>query len=185
MSYYIGTALYILMWSFDRTTRTTRAILLSRDFISTDDLGSLRRLLRLEIDRMHSSFLLAWVSLVHPSNWMDSSTYYLLTTIRQLEELTGYGPYGRQKSSAEVPIDGLTQAAKKVGYVQVDLANQLRHVTIGTGICSHIATRAAKLGDYAVDPYAEVCKQELDEFSSTIPSLQEYVERTRFDRWRG
>jgi hypothetical protein len=172
VSYYIGTALYILMWSFDRSTRKTRAILLSRDFISTEELGSLRRLLQLEVKRLHSPFLLAWVSLVHLSNWMDSSTYYLLTSIRQLEELTGYGPYGGKKVNAEVPIDGLTQASKKIGYVQVNLANQLRHVTIGTAISSHIATRAAKLTDYAIEPYTLKCQQELEEFNSTIPSLQ-------------
>ncbi|KAH8163239.1 hypothetical protein CIB48_g4991 [Xylaria polymorpha] len=171
-SYYIGTALYILMWSFDRTTRRTRAILLSRDFISTDDLGSLRRLIQLEVNRLYSPFLLAWVSLVHLSNWMDASTYYLLTSIRQLEELTGYGPYGRKKASSEVPIDRLTQASKDIGHVQVDLANQLRHVTIGTAISSHIATRAAKLAEYAVEPYMKKCLQEFEEFNSTIPSLQ-------------
>ncbi|KAI0102197.1 hypothetical protein GGR51DRAFT_298240 [Nemania sp. FL0031] len=172
VSYYIGTALYILMWSFDRATRKTRAILLSRDFISAEELGSLRRLLQLEVDKLHSPFLLAWVSLVHISNWMDSSTYYLLTNIRQLEELTGYGPYGRKKSSNEIPIDRLTQASKEIGYVQVNLANQLRHVTIGTAISTHIATRAAKLTDYAVEAYTQKCQQELEEFSSTIPSLQ-------------
>ncbi|KAI1124682.1 hypothetical protein F5Y10DRAFT_284834 [Nemania abortiva] len=172
VSYYIGTALYILMWSFDRATRKTRAILLSRDFISTEELGSLRRLLQLEVDKLHSPFLLAWVSLVHLSNWMDSSTYYLLTNIRQLEELTGYGPYGRKNSSSEIPIDRLTQASKNIGYVQVNLANQLRHVTIGTAIATHLATRAAKITDYAVESYTQKCKTELDEFSSTIPSLQ-------------
>ncbi|TGJ78837.1 hypothetical protein E0Z10_g9922 [Xylaria hypoxylon] len=172
VSYYIGTALYILMWSFDRVTRKTRAILLSRDFINAEELGSLRRLLQLEADRMHSPFLLAWVSLVHLSNWMDSSTYYLLTTIRQLEELTGYGPYGKKKDGSEIPIDRLTQASKNIGYVQVNLANQLRHITIGTAISSHIATRAAKLMDYAVEPYVLRCQEELEEFNSTIPSLQ-------------
>ncbi|KAI0863626.1 hypothetical protein F4860DRAFT_44121 [Xylaria cubensis] len=171
-SYYIGTALYILMWSFDRATRKTRAILLSRDFISTEELGSLRRLIQFEVNRLHSPFLLAWVSLVHLSNWMDASTYYLLTSIRQLEELTGYGPYGRKKSSSEVPIDRLTQASKDVGHVQVNLANQLRHVTIGTAISSHIATRAAKLTDYAVETYMQKCQEEFAEFNSTIPSLQ-------------
>ncbi|KAJ8108097.1 hypothetical protein ONZ43_g6532 [Nemania bipapillata] len=172
VSYYIGTALYILMWSFDRSTRKTRAILLSRDFISTDELGSLRRLLQLEVDRLYSPFLLAWVSLVHLSNWMDSSTYYLLTNIRQLEELTGYGPYGKKTSSNDIPIDRLTQASKNIGYVQVNLANQLRHVTIGTAISTHISTRAAKLTDYAVEAYKQKCQQELEEFSATIPSLQ-------------
>ncbi|KAI8946080.1 hypothetical protein F4801DRAFT_91637 [Xylaria longipes] len=171
-SYYIGTALYILMWSFDRTTRKTSAILLSRDFIGTEELGSLRQLIQLEVNRLHSPFLLAWVSLVHLSNWMDASTYYLLTSIRQLEGLTGYGPYGRKKSSSEIPIDRLTRASKDIGHVQVSLANQLRHVTIGTAISSHIATRAAKLTDYAVEPYMQKCQQEFDEFNSTIPSLQ-------------
>ncbi|RYC59575.1 hypothetical protein CHU98_g6629 [Xylaria longipes] len=171
-SYYIGTALYILMWSFDRTTRKTSAILLSRDFIGTEELGSLRQLIQLEVNRLHSPFLLAWVSLVHLSNWMDASTYYLLTSIRQLEGLTGYGPYGRKKSSSEIPIDRLTRASKDIGHVQVNLANQLRHVTIGTAISSHIATRAAKLTDYAVEPYMQKCQQEFDEFNSTIPSLQ-------------
>ncbi|KAI0404290.1 hypothetical protein F4802DRAFT_615872 [Xylaria palmicola] len=156
----------------NRETRKTRAILLSRDFISTEELGSLRRLLQLEIDRLHSPFLLAWVSLVHLSDWMDSSTYYLLTSIRQLEELTGYGPYGGKTSDNEIPIDSLTQASKSIGYVQVNLANQLRHVTIGTAISSHITTRSAKLADYAIEPYTRTCQQELDEFSSTIPSLQ-------------
>ncbi|KAI0529950.1 hypothetical protein GGR58DRAFT_525588 [Xylaria digitata] len=172
VSYYIGTALYILMWSFDRETRKTRAILLSRDFISTNELGSLRRLLQLEMDKLHSPFLLAWVSLVHLSNWMDSSTYYLLTTIRQLEELTGYGPYGKKKANDEIPIDGLSQASKEIGYVQVNLANQLRHVSIGTTLASHISTRVAKLTDYAVEPYATKCQDEIEEFNSTIPSLQ-------------
>ncbi|KAI0970247.1 hypothetical protein F4678DRAFT_436218 [Xylaria arbuscula] len=172
VSYYIGTGLYILMWSFDRQTRATRAILLSRDFINTAELGSLRRLLQLEVHRLHSPFLLAWVSLVHLSNWMDSSTYYLLTSIRQFEELTGYGPYGRKTARSEIPIEQLTQASKNIGYVQVNLANQLRHVTIGMAIATHIASRAAKLADYAVEPYVMSCKQELEEYNSTIPSLQ-------------
>ncbi|KAF2963943.1 hypothetical protein GQX73_g9621 [Xylaria multiplex] len=173
VSYYIGTALYILMWSFDRETRKTRAILLSRDFISTDELGSLRRLLQLEMNKLHSPFLLAWVSLVHLSNWMDSSTYYLLTTIRQLEELTGHGPYGKKKKADnEIPIDGLSQASKDIGHVQVNLANQLRHVSIGTALASHISTREGNLRDYAVEPYVTKCQDEFEEFNSTIPSLQ-------------
>ncbi|KAI0200189.1 hypothetical protein F4808DRAFT_429969 [Astrocystis sublimbata] len=171
-SYYVGTALYILMWSFDRSTRATKAILLSRDFISAEELGSLRRLLQLEIKRLHSPFLLAWVSLVHLSNWMDASTYHLLTSIRQLEELTGYGPYGRKNTNNQVPIDRLTQASKDIGHVQVNLANQQRHVTIGSAIAGHIATRGAKLTDYAVGVYVPKCREELEEFNATIPSLQ-------------
>lgn len=173
VSYYVGTALYILMWSFDRETRATRAILLSRDFISTEELGSLRRLLQLEIQRLHSPFLLAWVSLVHLSNWMDSSTYYLLTTIRQLEELTGYGPYGMgTNTKSEIPIERLTQASKNVGYVQVNLANQLRHVTIGQAIASHISSRQAKLADYAVKPFVADCQKEIEVFHATIATLE-------------
>ncbi|KAJ3578299.1 hypothetical protein NPX13_g2267 [Xylaria arbuscula] len=173
VSYYVGTALYILMWSFDRQTRATRAILLSRDFISTEELGSLRRLLQLEVHRLHSPFLLAWVSLVHLSNWMDSSTYYLLTTIRQLEELTGYGPYGMgTNNKSEVPIEQLTQASKNVGYVQVNLANQLRHVTIGQAIASHISSRQAKLADYAVEPFVAECGKEIEAFNATIATLK-------------
>ncbi|KAI0523762.1 hypothetical protein F5B22DRAFT_415567 [Xylaria bambusicola] len=172
LSYYVGTALYILMWSFDRRTRATRAILLSRDFISTGELGSLRQLLQLEIRRMHSPFLLAWVSLVHLSNWMDSSTYYLLTTIRQLEELTGYGPYGMHTTKSEIPIDQLTQASKNVGYVQVNLANQLRHVTIGQAIASHISSRKPKLADYAIEPFIGDCEREIDEFHMTTNTLK-------------
>jgi hypothetical protein len=85
VSYYIGTALYILMWSFDRSTRKTRAILLSRDFISTEELGSLRRLLQLEVDRLHSPFLLSWVALVHLSTWMDSSTVRFPSALTSLK----------------------------------------------------------------------------------------------------
>ncbi|KAK5630027.1 hypothetical protein RRF57_005742 [Xylaria bambusicola] len=172
ISYYVGTALYIFMWSFDRRTRATRAILLSRDFISAGELGSLRRLLQLEIKNMHCPFLLAWVSLVHLSNWMDSSTYYLLTTIRQLEELTGYGPYGMHTTKSEIPIEQLTQASKNVGCVQVNLANQLCHVTIGQAIASHISSRKQKPADYAIEPFIRDCEKEIGQFQATIDTLK-------------
>ncbi|KAI1333420.1 hypothetical protein F5Y16DRAFT_13477 [Xylariaceae sp. FL0255] len=172
VSYYVGTALYSLMWTFDRKTRTTKAILLSRDVISSKELGSLAKLLKLESRRLYSPFLLAWVSLVHLSNWMDSSTYHALTRIRHLEELTGYGPYGQRKAAGEVPIDDLTQASKDVGWVQVNLANQIRHVTIGTAIATHFSTRAPKITDYATGPFVTPCQQELEAFNETIPSLQ-------------
>lgn len=172
VSYYIGTALYTLMWSFDKWTCTTRAILLSRDNMGTEELSSLRQLIGEEKQRLYSPFLLAWASLVHLSNWMDSSTYYLLTTMRQLEELTGYGPYGGKKSGNEIPVEKLTQASKDIGSVQVNLANQLRHVAIGTAISSHLATRLDELASYSVQTNAWACRGDVEAFGSTVSSLQ-------------
>lgn len=173
VSYYIGTALYTLMWSFDKWTCKTRAILLSRDIMGTEELSSLRRLIRAEKQRLYSPFLLAWASLVHLSNWMDSSTYYLLTTMRQLEELTGYGPYGGKKPGThEIPIEKLTQASKDIGSVQVNLANQIRHVAIGTAISTHLATRTDELASYSVQKNAWPCQGDVEAFSATVASLQ-------------
>ncbi|GAP83330.1 hypothetical protein SAMD00023353_0203200 [Rosellinia necatrix] len=172
VSYYVGTALYTLMWSFDKETRKTRVILISRDLHGTNASDSLRLFLDREAHRLHSPFLLAWVSLVHITEWMDSSTYDLLTNIRRLEGLTGYGPYGGERPRTDVSIAELTDASKRIGHIQVNVANQIRHIAIGTAIPSHIASVTAEPSIYATEPYVSKCEQELANFSSTTPSLQ-------------
>ncbi|KAI1490376.1 hypothetical protein F5X96DRAFT_679103 [Biscogniauxia mediterranea] len=172
VSYYIGTALYTIMWSFDVSTRETKAILLSAS-TNASALDGFYELVRLEAANIHSPFLLAWATLVHLSNWMDNSTFISLNRIRKLEQITGYGPFGAYNMYDEVTMRELTKASKTIGSIQVELANQIRHIAIGSSVASHLTTIIANSDSYAAEAFRSRCKSELEAFSVTVPLLRQ------------
>ncbi|KAI5923242.1 hypothetical protein F4810DRAFT_669491 [Camillea tinctor] len=172
VSYYIGTALYTIMWSFDVSTRETCAILLSRYKPESFELDGFQQLVKLEAAKLHSPFFLAWDVLVHLSNWLDRSTYISLIELRKLEGVTGYGFYGNVKLDVEASMEELTQASKHIGSVQVKLANQSRHIAIALSIATHLATQMAEVDSYATEIFRPQCCEELKAFSVTMASLQ-------------
>ncbi|KAI1640330.1 hypothetical protein F4809DRAFT_637730 [Biscogniauxia mediterranea] len=172
VSYYIGTALYTIMWSFDVSTRETKAILLSAS-TNASALDGFYELVRLEAANIHSPFLLAWATLVHLSNWMDNSTFISLNRIRKLEKITGYGPFGAYNMYDEVAMGELTKASKTIGSIQVELANQIRHIAIGSSVASHLTTIIANSDSYAAEAFRSRCKSELEAFSVTVPLLRQ------------
>ncbi|KAH7035312.1 uncharacterized protein B0I36DRAFT_90892 [Microdochium trichocladiopsis] len=177
--YYIGTVLYSLMWAFNPRTRITRAILLLRDSGSSRSFADFQRILNMESNRLHTPFVLSWVSLVQLSNWVDLVTYSQLRAVRTLENTTGHGPYGGNPVTTKLRqqqenMEELTKASRKVGSVLVDLANQSRHVAIGLSIASHLmsAIKLDKLESYTMDHTKDMFLEQLEAFTSGIPSIK-------------
>jgi hypothetical protein len=179
LSFYIGTVQYTLLWSFDPQTRKTCAILLLRDSNgysrASKAYSELKKIIELEAAMLHTPFLLAWAVLAHLSNWIDAVTYTELTSIRQLEDTTGHGPYGLSKMTGEVKVEDLKRASENVGSMLANLSNQSRHVAIGTSIAAHLLAANNQSSypiNFATEPFHKIYRDELSRLSESVPTLQ-------------
>jgi Mg2+ and Co2+ transporter CorA len=186
LSYYIGTVQYTLLWSFHPETRRTRALLLIRDSDGYSHgakaFEDFAKILEMESRSLHTPFLLAWVVLVHLSNWIDVITYAELSNIRRLEDTTGHGPYGTSKSAGEIAMGDLTRASEKVGSMLANLANQSRHIAIGNSLASYLISvnhqSSYPLG-FAVESFHKVYREEIGNLADAIPSLQRSLDDSK------
>lgn len=129
---FVGTVLCGLMISFNPNTMATTAICLPRNSngfqTGEEAIAELTEILHQYASEAHSPDLLVFAALTHLARWLDRYIYQQLLDIRNVELVSGHGPYGLQDKRAG--IEELTLQSKRVGGLLVTLANCARHQEI-------------------------------------------------------
>ncbi|WZH50255.1 uncharacterized protein QYS62_011499 [Fusarium acuminatum] len=160
-TFFIGTVLYTLAFSFNPATTETSAILLPRDSngFSTglEATREFETILRSYIDKLRSPTTLILVALVHLEQWLDMSIYRQLRDIRRAEHKSGYGPYGMR--SKRVEIDTLTRLSIEIGTTLVTLSNTVRHQEIAKSLVEFLdeSAKPDAKNSFAPARIKEVC----------------------------
>ncbi|RBQ66077.1 hypothetical protein VDGD_10053 [Verticillium dahliae] len=135
-SFYIGTYVFALAWSFNPATMKTNAILLLRNTPvlrhGTLALTSIQKTLNLYSRCIHSPFFLLFVVFVNLCRMSQYAIYTIVNDLRSVETLTGHGPGNGpiaidKQGYTQPTIDKLSRAAQNVANTQVHIANLVRH----------------------------------------------------------
>jgi hypothetical protein len=181
-TFYIGTLLYILIWSFDAATMTTAAILLPRESNGFTNgaaaFDEFQTILRIHKSHLYSPYLLAFIAGMHITRWLDNWTYHHLRGIRNAEQATGHGPYG-WAGKISLDVDAITRCSRHIGEILVNLANQLRHEDIMDSLIASISDD---------DSYKNSCRTQIlfpklyDEGMQTFRSVKSALQRQMMSR---
>jgi hypothetical protein len=180
-SFFLGTVLYGLIWSFNPKTMATRAILMPRRFNGVkhgeDAFREFSVILQLYQNHICNPCLPAFVACIHIIQFVDEFIAVELQDIREMEYNTGHGPWSRPwVSTAGLEPTQLTNWSGEVGAWLVNLANQIRHEDIAASLLAfilehekHVWTQDIQ-GSYLVRHDASV-----ELFISVAPMLQNQV----------
>lgn len=136
-SFYIGTYVYSLTWSYNPVTMSTNAILLLRTIPVLKRGGYAFAGLHVTLDRYkayaRTPFFLAFIVYIQLCRMSQEAVLLTVRNIRHIESITGHGPgLGVQPSDSasdlkRPDIHQLSSAAQDVATIRVHLANLLRH----------------------------------------------------------
>ncbi|KAF5006941.1 hypothetical protein FDECE_6717 [Fusarium decemcellulare] len=187
-TFFLGTVMYALVFSFNPTTMTTSAILLPKDSngfgTGLSASNEFQTILEEYKDKVYSPITLMLVALIHHTQWLDRALYTQLRAIRHAESKSGYGPYGGR--SRRVEIETLTQVSTDIGILLVTLSNKARHQEIAGSLLEFLE-KSTKSGaktyevpkamkdacDEAYRPVLAILRQQLKGGCTTTKYLQE------------
>ncbi|KAF4472814.1 hypothetical protein FALBO_295 [Fusarium albosuccineum] len=134
-TFFLGTVMYALVFSFNPTTMTTSAILLPKNSngfgTGLSASNEFQVILEKYKDKIYSPITLILVALIHQTQWIDRALYAQLGAIRHAESKSGYGPYNGRSI---VEIETLTEVSADMGILLVTLSNKARHQEIATSV---------------------------------------------------
>jgi hypothetical protein len=116
MSFYLNTAFFVLLWSFDAETSSTRAMLLQRRR-ELETFGELEKLIKIHKSMLADPLMLALVSVNAISEWVDKEIQRGFERVRAFESITGYGTWNRVDISVNIDLAKLDTGmlSKEVG----------------------------------------------------------------------
>jgi hypothetical protein len=144
-TFFIRTAFYDLVWSFNPMGMRTRAILLLQ---RTNGLRGgdsafeeFKSILQLYRDQIYTPCLLAFVTSVHIIHITDEVLVKGGNDIRSIEAGTGHGSWGYRRRGAHGQDDSfdireITESSRRISVRLSHLANQLLHEEIAASILS-------------------------------------------------
>ncbi|KAM3431697.1 hypothetical protein MY4824_007007 [Beauveria thailandica] len=125
VTYYLGSVLSIICWSFDPKTVTTRGIMIPRSTFDTgharDTLARFARLLSLQKDHIYTPHTLTFTQLVDLVSTIQELMSSDLTKLAQIERMTGHGLWTRslegsaEESDPAHELPWLKEASKIIG----------------------------------------------------------------------
>jgi len=180
-SFFLGTVLYSLIWSFNPKTRATRAILMPRRSNGLKNgeaaFRDFRVILQTYQDHIRSPCLPAFVACIHIIHFVDEYIAVELQDIRQMEINTGHGPWNNPLvSKAGFEPTKLTSWSGQVGAWLVNLANQLRHEDIAASLTAFILSRQKHTWCQDIQAsHLARHDESMETFLSVIPVLQNQV----------
>ncbi|KAK4076858.1 hypothetical protein Purlil1_12540 [Purpureocillium lilacinum] len=179
-TFYIGTVLYVLIWSFQPATGSPRAVIILRPHERKSRYNTFlefRNVLLFNKNRAFGPLGLAFVALVHLTNCADSMIYEDLNSIRVLESKTGRGLWAagdREQNSYD-----LTELSKEIGKLMVLLANQRRHLDIASSLLSLVDDDYSWTGQESPNGPARRCSASMGAILSALAPLKRRIEASR------
>ncbi|KAK7753995.1 hypothetical protein SLS62_004094 [Diatrype stigma] len=159
-AFFFGASLYALIWTFDRTTQSTRAIYIQRfkGFHPGMDVGfdSLANILKKHKDHVYSPNLLAYSACLDLSHFYDAVLgKNELSYIHHIERSTGYGPESlglRERYN----IDELMQGLQGLGGSLNNMANLQRHFRIVESVTAFLEKDPIRVDDLPPEIHDQV-----------------------------
>jgi hypothetical protein len=180
-SFFLGTVLYGLIWSFDPKTMATRAILMPRRSNGLKNGEAAFRdfsvILQLYQNHIDSPCLPAFVACIHIIQFVDEYIAVELHDIHKMEINTGHGPWSNPLvSTAGLEPTQLTDWSGQVGSWLVNLANQLRHEEIAASLITFILEREKHVWTQDI-PASYLVRHDasMETFISVAPMLQNQI----------
>ncbi|KAM0331686.1 hypothetical protein ACHAQA_003365 [Verticillium albo-atrum] len=135
-SFYVGTYVFALAWSFNPVTMKTNAILLLRNTPVLKGgklaLTSIQQTLQMYKKCIHSPLFLLFVVYINLCRMSQFAIHTIVVDLRRVETVTGHGPglgpVPMNNTDYKQPeIHKLSKAAQEVANIQVHIANLVRH----------------------------------------------------------
>ncbi|KAL2755916.1 hypothetical protein ACRALDRAFT_2042164 [Sodiomyces alcalophilus JCM 7366] len=186
-SFYIGTYVYSLAWSYNPTTMRTNAILLLRTTPVLDRGTLVFARLHVTLHKYkayaRTPFFLAFMVYIHLCRMSQEAVFLTVRDLRRIESMTGHGPgLGAQSSESEPSsssqrrnIHKLSSAAQKVATIRVHLANLLRHDAYLKTMAAYLETprRSSQWNDLLGHPdLAASCDADFDYLFTLMPAMK-------------
>lgn len=141
-SYFLNTSLSTTMWSFNRSTRQTRAILLTKNNYGKRNARERFQAFQAILASFKHSFtspcLLAAAACVEWSQYIDDTIGKEVEDIRDVEAKTGHGNWTTPTSKGEFGLDEISNCSRRVGKCLATLSNQGRHLAFMDEICEFV-----------------------------------------------
>ncbi|KAN0115485.1 hypothetical protein V8E51_005029 [Hyaloscypha variabilis] len=153
-SFFLGTVLYVLIWSFNPRSLKTRAMLLTRRSSGLhndkETFRQFQNILRFYKNYVYTPGLLAFVAGAHIIQFVDEYILLELRLIRSIEAGTGHGTWRSElprvhghvvrdeltRKSDDITL--ITRSSGMVGGCLVDLANNARHAEIASSLLAFL-----------------------------------------------
>lgn len=141
-TWFAGTPLFALLWTFDSSTSRTLAVFFNR---RRDTFPDFTRYVDAFKRYASSPQLLSFVICVHQLHTFDEdNAQFSLNTIREVEKHTGHQPHKdafddpRQGTTDDFDVDRVTEWTRVVGVIAGDARSKIRHQSICSGILKDI-----------------------------------------------
>ena len=181
-TFYVGSLLYMLIWSFDSVELTTRAIVLPR---RNHHFGGakltfhrLRGLLRRYSEHSLHPYFLCFVASLQITASVDSDLIDQTKEIRDIEEETGHGawvPVDGDNAGVNLSEEKIIHGSGKSGRHLTNLSNDARHMEIAASLLS-VLQRSSPLWQSISDSAYQRFIAADTFFKDTVPLLQGQVE---------
>lgn len=182
-TFFLGTVIYTLIWSFDPITAATRAIILVRKRShfgrSKSALRGFTGLLHRHKAHIHHPALLAFLASVHIIHFVDRDIFDLLQVIRQIEKVTGHGPWvNEDPAKHQVSPKQILDWSGEVGTNLVNIANDTRQIEIVGSLLDFLKQEASREEKFP-DKVRRRLKETDEVFKAAVPLLRDQVEAER------
>lgn len=184
-TFFVGTIMYALVWTYDVETSRTRALLLLRTGCGltegADILDELISILDVYKSHLRDPYYLHYIIGLQVSRFVDKSIQVELDFVRKMESSTGYGSWtSGQPSRPQPDVRKLTEWSADIGSSVVNLANQVRHADVPRSLASFIQDdlRSGQFGprDHTVDPDISVLLPIMDRQAASQLSYIAYLQ---------
>jgi hypothetical protein len=138
MSFYLNTAFFVLLWSFDTET-STRAMLLQRRR-ELESFRELEILINIHKSMLADPLMLALVSANAISDWVDKEIQRGFERVRGFECITGYGTWNRVDFSVDIDLATLDtgKLSKEVGVSLMSFGHMKARMKVAMEVLRHI-----------------------------------------------
>jgi hypothetical protein len=141
-SFFLSTILYMLVWSFNPATTSTKALLMIRktDGLDTEVVRSqFDLLLEMYDSHIYSPGCLSLVAGTQLVHFLDKYITFQLEAIWSVESRTGYGQMSENNNKTLLTMDDVTTHSKEMGMSLGVLANLNRHLSIARETFAHVS----------------------------------------------
>ena len=143
-TFFLGSVLYMLMWSYDLSKHATNVVVLPR---SSNHYGGktvipeeLERLLTRYKDHSHHPNFIPFITCLQMVGALDRELLVQQSNIREIENETGHGAWRRHARDANerLSMTKILDLSSEVGAHNVNIANDARHYKIAESLLSFL-----------------------------------------------
>ena len=179
-TWFVGTPLYAVMWTFDTTLNRASAIFINRRL---DSFSKLVKMLEEFKNLAYAPHLVGFTIAVHQLHHFDSDTSGSdLHRIKEVETKTGFSPWSDNSTRQRRPgsraftfsVTELAEHLRNIREISGQLANKIRHLKTSQDMLDAVLAENAKVK--AASSVPTKYKTSLEALSEAVPIVQKQTE---------